>query len=145
MNNFKIFGLNLRKLPKYEQCFGSTNVKRVGKSWVKAEMSWAEIDGAGWRLKRAGWRWMALGGGGWSRVEVGARFSNTQLDKKWWRQTFWINCFLSMKRTLNFVNPSKKWKCQNYLLKLSVSSLNFFFCIYVRQVVDTRINGRTVK
>ena len=82
MNNFKIFGLNLRKLPKYEQCFGSTNVKRVGKSWVKAEMSWVEIDGAGWRLKRAGWRWMALGGGGWSRLEVGARFSNTQLDKK---------------------------------------------------------------
>ena len=36
---------------------------------------------AGWRLKWAGWRWMELGGGGWSRVEVGARFSNTPINR----------------------------------------------------------------
>ena len=48
------------------------------------------VDRAGWRLKCAGWRWMELekvemswvevdgvGGGRWSSVEVGARFSNT--------------------------------------------------------------------
>ena len=42
---------------------------------------------AGWRLKWAGWRWMEMGGGwngldggGWSWVEVGARFSNTRFE-----------------------------------------------------------------
>ena len=34
-------------------------------------MSWVEVDGAGWRLKLAGWRWMELGGAGWSWVELG--------------------------------------------------------------------------
>ena len=32
-------------------------------------MSWLEVDGAGWRVD----------GGGWSWVEVGARFSNTHI------------------------------------------------------------------
>ena len=36
-------------------------------------MSWVEVDGAGGRLKWAGWRWM----------ELGARFSNTLLETKW--------------------------------------------------------------
>ena len=45
------------------------------------------LQRAEWRLKRAGWRWVelggggwswvGLGGGGWSWVEVGARFNNT--------------------------------------------------------------------
>ena len=39
------------------QYFGSNIVERVAKSWVEAEMSWVEVDGAGWR-------WMELGGGG---------------------------------------------------------------------------------
>ena len=54
------------------QCFGSNIVEGVAESWVEAEMSWMEMDGAGW------W-WMELGGVGWSWVEVGARFSNTPL------------------------------------------------------------------
>ena len=42
-------------------------------------MSWVEVDGAGWRLKLAGWRWMELGGAGWSWVEVDVRFSNIHI------------------------------------------------------------------
>ena len=38
------------------QYFGSYNVKGVAESWEEAEMSWVEVDGAGWR-------WMVLGGG----------------------------------------------------------------------------------
>ena len=49
--NFEIFGLNLGKLPNYVQYFGSYNVEGVAESWVEAEMSWVEVDGAGWRLK----------------------------------------------------------------------------------------------
>ena len=44
------------------QYFGSNIVEDVAESWVEAEMSWVEVDG-----------------GGWSWVEVGARFSNTLL------------------------------------------------------------------
>ena len=50
------------------QFFGS-NI--VAESWVEAEMSWVEVDGAGWS-------WVELGGGGCSWVELGAGFSNTQ-------------------------------------------------------------------
>ena len=39
------------------QYFGSNIVEGVAKSWVEAEMSRVEVDGAGWRL-------MELGGGG---------------------------------------------------------------------------------
>ena len=42
------------------QYFGSNIVEGVAGSCVEAEMSWVEV-----------------GGGGWSWVEVGARFSNT--------------------------------------------------------------------
>ena len=42
------------------QYFGSNIVEGVAESWVEFEMSWVEVDGAGWR---------------W--VELGARFSNT--------------------------------------------------------------------
>ena len=52
------------------QYFGSNIVEGVAESWVEVEMSWVEVDGAGWR-------WVELGGGGWIWVEVGARFSNT--------------------------------------------------------------------
>ena len=44
------------------QYFGSNIVEDVAESWVEAEISWVEVDG-----------------GGWSWVEVGARFSNTPL------------------------------------------------------------------
>ena len=44
------------------QYFGSSIVEGAAESWVEAEMSWVEVDG-----------------GGWSWVEVGARFSNTHL------------------------------------------------------------------
>ena len=45
------------------QYFGSTIVEGVAESWVETEMSWVE-----------------LGGGGWSWVELGARFSNTHFE-----------------------------------------------------------------
>ena len=66
------------------QYFGSNIVDGVAESWVEAEMSWVEVSEDGWRLKWAGGRCIELSGGGWSWVEVGARFSNTQkvLPKK---------------------------------------------------------------
>ena len=54
MDNFKIFGLNLWKLPNY---FGSNNVEGVAESWLEAEMSWVGVDGAEWS-------WMEVDGGG---------------------------------------------------------------------------------
>ena len=32
------------------QYFGSNFVESVAESWVEAEMSWMEVDGAGWSL-----------------------------------------------------------------------------------------------
>ena len=49
MDNFWFFGLNLGKLSNYVQYFGSNFVEGVAESWVEAEMSWVEVDGAGWR------------------------------------------------------------------------------------------------
>ena len=40
------------------QYFGLNIVEGVAENWMEAEMSWVEVDGAGWRLKRAGWRWV---------------------------------------------------------------------------------------
>ena len=65
MDNFDFFGLNLGKLFNYVQYFGSNNVEGVAESWVEAEMNWVEF-----------------GGGGWSWVEVDARFSNTFFEIK---------------------------------------------------------------
>ena len=31
------------------QYFGSNIVEGVAENWVEAEMSWVEVDGAGWR------------------------------------------------------------------------------------------------
>ena len=70
MDNFEFFGLNVAKLSNYVQYFSSNIAEGVAASWVEVEMSWMEVDGAGWRLKWAG-------GGGWSWVEMSARFSNT--------------------------------------------------------------------
>ena len=63
MDGFEFFILNLEKLLNYVQYFGSDNVASVVESWVETEMSWTEVDEAGWMLKWAGWRWMELGGG----------------------------------------------------------------------------------
>ena len=62
MDNFSFFGVNLGKLPNCVQYFGSNMIEGVAESWVEVEMSWVEV-----------------GGGGWSWVELGARFSNTQV------------------------------------------------------------------
>ena len=51
MYDFEFFGLNLGRLPNYVQYFGSNIVEGVADSWFEAEMSWVEVDGAGWRLK----------------------------------------------------------------------------------------------
>ena len=56
-HNFEFFVPNLRKLPNYVQYFGSSDVEDVAESWVEVEMSWVEVDGAGWR-------WTEQGGGG---------------------------------------------------------------------------------
>ena len=60
-DNFYFFGLNLGKLPNYVQYFGSNIVEGVAESWVETEMSWVEVDGAGWswvEVNGAGWRWV---------------------------------------------------------------------------------------
>ena len=44
-----IFSQNLGKLSNYVQYFGSNIVEGVAESWVEVEMSWVEVDGAGWR------------------------------------------------------------------------------------------------
>ena len=52
MDNFKFFGLNLGKLPDYYmRYFGSYIVESVAESWVETEMSWVDVNGAGWSLK----------------------------------------------------------------------------------------------
>ena len=51
MYDFEFFGLNLVRLPNYVRYFGSNIVEGVADSWLEAEMSWVEVDGAGWRLK----------------------------------------------------------------------------------------------
>ena len=52
------------------QYFGPNIVEGVAESWVETEMSWGEVDSAGWWLKWAGWRWIKLGGAGWRWMEV---------------------------------------------------------------------------
>ena len=49
MDKFSFFGLNLWKLPNYVQYFRSNIVEDVAESCVEAQMSWVEVDGAGWR------------------------------------------------------------------------------------------------
>ena len=49
MNSSEFFDLNLGNSPNYERHFGSNNVEGVAESWAEAEMSWVEVDGAGWR------------------------------------------------------------------------------------------------
>ena len=71
MDNFQFSDLNLGKLPNYVRYFGSNIVEGVAESWVEAEMSWVEVDGAGWRLKWTGWDWMELGGARWRWMELG--------------------------------------------------------------------------
>ena len=46
---FEFFGLRLGKLFNYMLYFGSNNIEGVTESWVEAEMSWVEMDGAAWR------------------------------------------------------------------------------------------------
>ena len=46
-DNFEFFGLNLGKLPNYVRHFSSYNIEGVAESWVEAEMSLVEVDGAG--------------------------------------------------------------------------------------------------
>ena len=46
---FLIFWPKFGKLPNYVQYFGSIIVEGVAESWVEAEISWVEVDGAGWR------------------------------------------------------------------------------------------------
>ena len=61
MDNFEFFGLILGKLPNYVLYFGFNIVEDVAESWVEFEMSWVEVDGAGWSFVEvdwAGWRWV---------------------------------------------------------------------------------------
>ena len=43
-----IFSQNGQLLPNYVQYFGPHIVDGVAESWVETEMSWVEVDGAGW-------------------------------------------------------------------------------------------------
>ena len=42
-----IFRLKFGKIAQLREYFGSNNVECVAESWIKAEMSWVEMDGAG--------------------------------------------------------------------------------------------------
>ena len=44
------------------QYFGSNIVEGIAESWVEAEMSWVEVDGAVWS-------WVEMGGAGWRWVQ----------------------------------------------------------------------------
>ena len=79
MDNFKFFGLNLGKLPNYMRYFGSNIVEGVTESLVEVDMSWVEVDGAGW-----------------SWVEVVAWFSNTRLKKHAWCDSITATLFKSV-------------------------------------------------
>ena len=79
MDNFKFFGLNLGKLPNYMRYFGSNIVEGVTESLVEVDMSWVEMDGAGW-----------------SWVEVVAWFSNTRLKKHAWCDSITATLFKSV-------------------------------------------------
>ena len=57
-----IFWPKFGEIAQLRKYFGSNIVEGVAESWLEAEMSWVEVGGAGWS-------WM----------EVGARFSNTQV------------------------------------------------------------------
>ena len=79
MDNFKFFGLNLGKLPNYMRYFGSNIVEGVTESLVEVDMSWVEVDGAGW-----------------SWVEVVAWFSNTRPKKHAWCDSITATLFKSV-------------------------------------------------
>ena len=49
-------------MPNYVQYFGSNIVEGIAESWVEAEMSWVEVDGAVWS-------WVEMGGAGWRWVQ----------------------------------------------------------------------------
>ena len=68
MDKFEFFGLNLAKLPSCVRYSGSNDIEGVAESWVEAEMSWVEVDGAEGEFKMS---WMEVDGAGWSWVEVG--------------------------------------------------------------------------
>ena len=51
LDGFKFFSLNLGKWPNYVRYFGSNNVEGIAESRMDAEISWVEVDGAGWRFK----------------------------------------------------------------------------------------------
>ena len=54
----EFLGLNLGKLPNYVRYFGSNIVEGVAECWVEPEMSWVEVDGAGWTCMEVdGARW----------------------------------------------------------------------------------------
>ena len=43
-----IFRPKFGEIAQYVQYFGLNIVEGVGESWVEAEMSWVEVDGAAW-------------------------------------------------------------------------------------------------
>ena len=62
-----IFWLKFGEIAQLRKYFGSNIVEGVAESWLEAEMSWVEVDGAGrkWmELGGAGWKWMVELGGG---------------------------------------------------------------------------------
>ena len=148
MYSFQFSGLNLGKLSKYVQYFGSNNVERTG-----------------WKLKWAGWSWMELGegwnelgGGGWSWVEVGAWFSNTQnktfsetrnicpvrnqcelVHTKWtyhWGRRFASNFFIFLKilfPNAHFHTFRKCWSFNNLGYFFPTSIRNFTIMLMTRR------------
>ena len=51
----------IREVLTFWPKFGSNIVEDVIESWVEAEISWLEVDAAGWswvEVDGAGWRWV---------------------------------------------------------------------------------------
>ena len=81
---------------------------------------WNIVEGVAERLKVAGWRWMKLDGGwnelgegGWSSVELGARFSNTHHENVFRSVTYYsyVTRYIYVKSLiLSRINRQEKFK-----------------------------------
>ena len=96
------------------QYFGSNIVEGVAESWLEAEMSWVEVDGAGWRLKWVGWRWMELGGAGWRWMVLGGGgWCWVEVDEAGWR---WVHGLVIPKLNFVFENPVRSLICLEFAI-----------------------------
>ena len=71
--------------------------RELGGGWNELGGDWNELGGDRWR-------WLELGGGGWSRVAVSARFSNTHFNEHFLQNKGLWFYFVIVKETLKTNN-----------------------------------------